>query len=177
MDEFVDSLAPVIVIGIFGLIVIAILLKILSKHYLAIKICMCLSAVGIIVSSFCMPHTEKTDPLRLEWILAQAIFIFFYIIISCAWFAFDDEDYWDTKSTGYDSDGNLHFETRLESRSLFWSVLGAGLFITAVLVGLNYGIIRTNAIGLGVVGCIAELVAIIGFISFFCKKRKRKDYY
>lgn len=177
IDELAESLVPIIGVGIFGLIVIAVLLKILSKHYLAIKIFMCLAAVGIIVSSFCMPHTKKGEPLQPGWILAQAIFIFLYCVISCAWFAFDEEEYLDTKSIGFDSEGNQHFETKLASRSLFWTVLGIGLFVTAVLLLLNYVIIGTNAIGLGVVGCIAELVAVIGFISFFVKKRRRRDYY
>lgn len=176
LDDFANSLVAIIGIGIFGLIVIAILLKILSKHFLAIKIFMCLAAVGIIVSSFCMPRTAKSDPLRLEWVLAQALFIFLYCTISCAWFAFDDEDYWNTTGE-FGDDGKIHYESRLESRSLFWGVIGGSIFVTALLLGLNYGLFRTNAIGLGVVGCVAALVAVIGFISFFVKKRGRKDYY
>lgn len=172
------SIAGIIAAAIVGLIIIAILLKILSKHYIAIMVFMFLSAIAIIVSSFAMPHLKSDQPLNWYWVIAQVLSIFLFCVISCAGIAFDREEYEHTTEYYDNWDDTIHRTTKLESRSMFWSVLGSGLFVAVVLVTLNYVIFVRHAIALGVIGCLAAIFPLVVIIKHFIKKHRRnRDYY
>lgn len=153
----------IIVIGIIGIIFIAILLKILSKHFMANLVFMGLAAIGIIVSSFAMPHISSGRNIDWNWVIAQGLFIFLFCTVSCADFAFEKEDY--VSTTGRidcdDDHANVNLKSKLETRSFFWSVIIGSFIASAVLLTLNYMIFETHAIALGIVGCIALAIVII----------------
>ncbi|MDE7453872.1 MAG: hypothetical protein K2N22_05630 [Clostridia bacterium] len=170
----------IIAVAVIGIIVIAILLKILSRHFVAYLVFLSLAALGIMIASFAMPRVE--DKLNWGWVISQALFIFLFCVSLCAGFAFDTDEIAVTDSTGY-WDGDTfrgRSVTKLENRSLFWSVLGGGLFVAVLLTVLNYVIFKKHAIALGIVGCIAFLFAAIMLIRYIVlvhRARHRRDYY
>ncbi len=169
-----------ITVGIVGLILIAILLKVLSTHYIGILISVSLAAIGIIISSFAMPHVKHGSELDWSWLITQGLFIFLYCVMFCAGFAFDEEEYVETeRTTTYEGNGKFKERetSKLETKSMFWSCLGGSLFISVVLVTLNYVIFEKHAIALGVVGCIALAFPLYLIIKHYLGKRKRRNYY
>lgn len=171
-----------LIIGaIVGVIAIAIILKILSKHFVAILVTDSIAAVGIIVSSFAMPRAESVETLKWGWVIAQGLFIFLFCVIFCAGFAFDEEEYEKKTRT---TTPNLIFggyteeeTTTMETRSVFWTVLGVCLGIAVGLVFFNYLFFHTHAIALGVVGCLALCLTVILLIKLLLARRRRRHYY
>ena len=94
--------------------------------------------------------------------------------------AFDKEDYIEREYRDVD-DTRIEITDRPRTRSLFWTALGSSAAIAAILVVLNYVFFPTNAIALGVVGCIALVWTIISIIKFarwnYRLKHGPKDYY
>ncbi|MDE7167544.1 MAG: hypothetical protein K2O28_01695 [Clostridia bacterium] len=169
-----------IAVAVVGIILIAILLKILSKNLIVYLVFLILAAAGIIISSFAMPHIEKDLPWG--WIIAQALCIFLFCVSFCAGFAFDSEEVAVTDGSGEWNGNRFEYksETKLESRSLFWSVLGGSLGVAAVLVFLNYVIFESHAIALGVIGCLAAgwaIIMLIKYIVIIHRSRHHRDYY
>lgn len=168
-----------IIIAIVALIAITILLKICSKHYMLNLILLIAAGVGIMVSSFAMPKQPEFN-WNLNWMVPQAICVFLYIVMLSADIAFDTEEYVNTTVTEH-WDGSVTASSKLENRSLFWGTIGGGLVITAVLVLLNYMIFPKNAVGLGVVGCLATgwslIQLIVYLVSYFRARRRRNNNY
>lgn len=166
-------------IAVAGVIVIAIILKILSTHFIANLVCLALAALGVIVSSFAMPEV-KDNNLNWNWILPQFLFLFLFFVIACAGFAFEEEEYLETETTATSASGDkirVTEETKLKSRTFFWSCLGGSLAGAAILVFINYMAFETNAVALGVIGCIALCFPGYFLIKLLLSKRKHKNYY
>ncbi len=153
----------IIAVAVVGLILITILLKICSKFFTLNLILLVAAGVGLIVSSFSMP--EFKNGIDWNWAIPQALFIFLYVVMLSASIAFDKEDYVSTTVTEH-YDGSVTASSRLESRSLFWGVIGTGLGTAALLVFLNYIIFETHAIALGVIGCLATAWAAFYLIKY-----------
>lgn len=175
-----DIIGILIGIGIVGIIVIAILLKICSKSEIFTFICMCASAIGLIVSSFIMPEKKGyADDTQTVYGLIQALCIFLFYVTSYADIVFDREEY--VSSRGYeDSRGNIHVESRLETRSFFWSTLGIGAVIAAILTAICHGVFPAPGIALGIIGCLALAWTVFRFIKeriIRYRYRHPKDYY
>lgn len=173
--------------GIIGIVVgalvclgiIALLLKILSKHPIAMLVCRAIAAIGLIVSSFVMPAPETANTINWDWALSQFEFLFLYFVISWADIAFEIEERdveYTTETLRADGSYKKRTEVKTERSSSFWSCLGLSLVGAAVLVGFNYGVFK-NAVFLGIVGCIAFVWMIISIIRYIVKRRKRKSYY
>lgn len=175
------NFAVLIPMAIVGLIVVAILMKVLSEHFVGVMVSMILAAIGIIIASFAMPHVERGEELNYNWLTVQGLFIFLYCAMSCAGFAFDEEEYVETEGQTVFSDNKAesHYTSKLKSKTLFWSCLGGSIAAGAILVTLNYMIFDTHAIALGVIGCIALAMPAYFLLKYFLNthKRKKRHYY
>ncbi|HBN12968.1 MAG TPA: hypothetical protein DD415_05065 [Clostridiales bacterium] len=165
-------------IAITSVLVIAVILKILSKYFVANLICMALAAIGVIVYSFAMPEVQD-GKIDWNWVLPQFIFLFLFFVICCAGFAFEEEEYINTEGSGKWSGDTFSYkeESKLESRSMFWSCLGGSFAAAAILIAINYTAFETNAIALGVIGCIALCFPAYFLISLLLARKKHRNYY
>lgn len=171
-----ESIGIIIMSLVFGTIGSAILLRILYKHFRANLVFMVLSSIAVMVVSFAMPFNE--EEWEWNWILAQGICLYILFIVNCAGFSFDKEDYIETHVTNIKENGDYDSESKLESRSLFWSVVGGSLAATIICIVINYMIFERKAIGLGVLGAIGLVWAIYVIITCEIKPRlSRRNYY
>lgn len=173
-----DNVALGIVIIIAGLIVLTIILKLCTKFVYLRYFLMVAAAVATMAVSFAMPESDVT--FDLNWAAGQFISIFAFSVFTFAEMAFDKEDYIEREYRDVD-DRTIEITDRPRTRSLFWTALGSSAAIAAILVVLNYVFFPTNAIALGVVGCIALVWTIISIIKFarwnYRLKHGPKDYY
>ena len=164
--------------GIGALILLAVLLKLCAKFiYMQLGLEL-LSAIGIVVSSFAMPEASNGE-LNWDWVIAQCICIFAFVVFLWAGIAVEKEYYVERRARATWDDDIVVTDT-LKSKGGFWGTLGGGLVAAVVLPLLNYELFGNNAIALGVVGCIATLWAVIWIIRFAkldFGKSGPKDYY
>lgn len=174
-----EALAFIIPIGLIGIVVLTIILKVLSKYLIASMVVECISAVGIIITGFAMPHSEQ---INWGWAVSQLLLIFFFLSVCCSCFIFDTEDYLvERYSTDWKDD--VVVESYEESRGVFWKTIGACAAISIVLIGLNYLIFVSHAIAIGVIGCLALVASAVSLIKYVVALRRIKtrnnkvDYY
>lgn len=150
---------------------------------------MCVATIGLIVSSFAMPSDLKSptvDEQTLIWALVQGFCIYLSYVTNYACIALDREEYVETTSYYNELTDKVHTESHIASKNGVWGIIGLGLFIAVSLVSLNYGVLfhifgeNSNAIALGIIGCICLIRTVYVFIRDLRRAYRRnhhQDYY
>lgn len=158
------TLGAIIAIGAGGILAVFILLKICSTRPVLNTVLVIAAGVGLMITAFAMP-VEKTygqAHFDFEWVVGQAVCLFLVFVLTCAEFAFEEEEYIETKGHIDYNSGNYSETSKLATKSMFWGVLGTSLGATVVLVAINYAIFDSG-IGLGILGAI--ITAFITFVT------------
>lgn len=173
-----DNIGIGITVIIVCFIAFVIILKLCSKFvYLRYFLMIC-SAIATVVVGFAMP--EMNGKFDLSWAAGQFACIFAFVVFTFAEMAFDKEDYTEREIRETSTD-RYAITDRRKTRGLFWTAVGTGAGIAAIIVVVNYIFFPNNAIAIGVVGCIALVWTAISVIKYIRWKYRLthgpKDYY
>jgi hypothetical protein len=180
-----DSILTIILVGVIGLIVLAILLKLCNRFPFLNYLFIFGSALALCIICFSVkpynPGSVHDDKFKGAAAIWQAVLVAMYVMFLWADIAFDKYEYYEHTAEYNEYSNTITVTSKLQTASNFWSCLGLSLatgfglgFLPHLIIGDSYTwsrILGFISIAMMVYWGIKFTAFMVGYI------RAKKGYY